>query len=239
MTDDLSSADTLLIKTSSMELLNALHGTPSPFKLDHDAVHPALVPDIVDEPTRISTPLDTGVDGSPSSPLPTVAHAEVGAEDEFNSPSATSLNDQRESSPANGVIVPEEQRVTDRVKVFEAVANPEPSSTAKKDWLKNGNGKKSPASLSLTDQKQVSPSSTDSFDSQSINELKSSTGKGKSKRTSLKKQLQNLLKIDKSSTPDEPAIVEEPTNGKKSAAPKRDARKSNAKKSLTSRFLVS
>ena len=230
-----------------MELLNALHGThspskPLPFKLDHDDVHPTPLSDTVDEQTRISTPPDAGVDGSPSSSLPPVTNAEVekvGAEDEFNSPSATSLNHQWESSPTDGVVVPEEKRVTDRVKVFEAVANPEPSSTPKKEWLKNGNGKKSPASLSLTDQKQVSPSSTDSFDSQSINELKASTGKGKSKRTSLKKQLQNLLKIDKSSTPDEPAIVEEQTNGKKSVAPRRDPRKPSEKKPFPSTSLLS
>ena len=32
-------------------------------------------------------------------------------------------NHQRESSPTSGVIIPEEKRVTDRVKVFEAAAN--------------------------------------------------------------------------------------------------------------------
>ena len=47
----------------------------------------------------------------------------------------------RESSPTSGVIIPEEKRVTDRVKVFEAAANND-QSTLKKQPTKNGNQKK-------------------------------------------------------------------------------------------------
>jgi len=49
-------------------------------------------------------------------------------------------NEKRESSPTSGVIIPEEKRVTDRVKVFEAVANND-QSTFKKHQNKNGNQK--------------------------------------------------------------------------------------------------
>ncbi len=109
------------------------------------------------------------------------------------------LTEKRESSPTSGVIIPEEKRVTDRVKVFEAAANHD-QSTLKKQATKNGNPKKSP----VPDQKQngkrepqISPSSTsttDSVDTQATNESKPSTtttttttntSKNKSKRPSL------------------------------------------------------
>jgi len=140
-------------------------------------------------------------------------------------------NEKRESSPTSGVIIPEEKRVTDRVKVFEAAANHD-QSTGKKQPTKNGNQKKSSSpNNSSTDNKQngkreqqISPSSTtENIDIQLTNELKSSgtttTSKNKSKRPSLKKQIQNLLKIDKPASPDESTIIEEQptlTNGKKS-----------------------
>ncbi|CAF1316284.1 unnamed protein product [Adineta ricciae] len=136
---------------------------------------------------------DHGVDSGLSSEITnTETEKPAGSgDDELSSTSGTSSTlahtdhstHQRESSPSSGVVIPEEKRVTDHVKVFEAVA-------------KNGNKKKpSSSSFSTADQKQVSPLSTDSFDSQSINETKSS--KNKSKKSSLKKQIQNLLKIDK------------------------------------------
>ncbi|CAF3002956.1 unnamed protein product [Rotaria socialis] len=142
------------------------------------------------------------------------------------------VNEPRELSPTSGVIIPEEKRVTDRVKVFEAVANND-QSTLKKQTIKNGNQKKTSASFSSSDQKpnskreqQVSPSSsstTDNVDNQLANEFKSSssstTTKNKSKRPSLKKQIQNLLKIDKTPIQDDATIIEEhlaATNGKKS-----------------------
>ncbi|CAF2155417.1 unnamed protein product [Rotaria magnacalcarata] len=142
------------------------------------------------------------------------------------------VNQPRELSPTSGVIIPEEKRVTDRVKVFEAVANND-QSTLKKQTIKNGNQKKTSASFSSSDQKpnskreqQLSPSlssTTDSVDNQLANELKSSssstTSKNKSKRPSLKKQIQNLLKIDKTPIQDDATIIEEhiaATNGKKS-----------------------
>ncbi len=144
----------------------------------------------------------------------------------------TNINEtthQRESSPTSGVIIPEERRVTDRVKVFEAAANND-QSALKKQVTKNGTTKKvSPTGSSSNDNKQngkrdqqISPSSTstsESLDGQSANESKSSTTKNKTKRPSLKKQIQNLLKIDKTPSQDESTIIEEHTpvtNGKKS-----------------------
>jgi intermediate filament protein if len=131
-------------------------------------------------------------------------------------------NEKRESSPTSGVIIPEEKRVTDRVKVFEAAANHD-QSTVKKQPTKNGHQKKASPN-GKHDQQHISPTSkstttTESIDTQLINESKpsSTTSKNKSKRPSLKKQIQNLLKIDKPS-PDESTIVEEQptvTNGKK------------------------
>ncbi len=135
--------------------------------------------------------------------------------------------EKRDSSPGSGVIIPEEKRVTDRVKVFEAAANQD-QSALKKHPIKNGHQKKSPP----TDQKsngkrdqQISPlAATDSIDTQLTNESKptttttTTTSKNKSKRPSLKKQIQNLLKIDKPSSPDESIITEEQsavTNAKK------------------------
>ncbi|CAF0863780.1 unnamed protein product [Rotaria sordida] len=134
------------------------------------------------------------------------------------------VNQPRETSPTSGVIIPEEKRVTDRVKVFEAVANND-QLIQKKQTIKNGNQKKTPSStnFSINDHKQnnkreqqISPSSSstttaDSLDIQSTNELKSSTAttKNKSKRPSLKKQIQNLLKIDKTPSQDDSTILEE------------------------------
>jgi len=46
-----------------------------------------------------------------------------GLSSEIEKPNGVDEHHQRESSPTSGVIVPEEKRVTDRVKVFEAVAN--------------------------------------------------------------------------------------------------------------------
>lgn len=150
------------------------------------------------------------------------------------------VNQPREASPTSGVVIPEEKRVTDRVKVFEAVANND-QSTLKKQNVKNGNQKKSSSNDTKQNNKreqQVSPSSssstttTESVDNQLTNELKSSssttptptptttTTKNKSKRPSLKKQIQNLLKIDKAPSQEESTILEEQqpaiTNGKKS-----------------------
>ena len=152
------------------------------------------------------------------------------------------VNPKRESSPASGVIIPEEKRVTDRVKVFEAAANQD-QSAMKKQVTKNGAPKKSPtttsSSFSSTDAKpavkreQTSPvSAADSIDNQLASELKAAATKNKSKRPSLKKQIQNLLKIDKSSSQEESTVIEEQpssvTNGKKtstlnSARPKKDS----------------
>jgi len=135
------------------------------------------------------------------------------------------LNEKRESSPTSGVIIPEEKRVTDRVKVFEAAANND-QSTLKKQPTKNGNQKKTSSNDNKQNGKQqISPSSslspstpTETMDTHLINESKS-TSKNKSKRPSLKKQIQNLLKIDKPISIDESTIIEEQssvTNGKKS-----------------------
>lgn len=137
-------------------------------------------------------------------------------------------NDKREASPTSGVIIPEEKRVTDRVKVFEAAANHD-QSAMKKQPTKNGHQKKSPNHEQKSTGKreqQISPSLTsasESIETQLTNESKPSppattTSKSKSKRPSLKKQIQNLLKIDKPSSPDESTITEEQstiTNGKK------------------------
>ncbi|UJR35401.1 hypothetical protein I4U23_028158 [Adineta vaga] len=138
---------------------------------------------------------------------------------------------QRESSPTSGVVIPEEKRVTDRVKVFEAAASNNDHSTVKKQNTKNGHQKKA---APIHDQKQsgkrdsqISPtlsvSTTESVDTQTSNDSKVSstttnTSKNKSKRPSLKKQIQNLLKIDKPVSQDESTIIEEQTtvtNGKK------------------------
>ena len=133
----------------------------------------------------------------------------------------------RSSSPSSGVVIPEEKRVTDRVKVFEAAANND-QSNMKKQAPRNGNPKKSPTSASFSSadakpsgkREQVSPvSATDSFEAPSTSESKSSTSKNKTKRPSLKKQIQNLLKIDKSVAQEESTIIEEQgvmnNNGKK------------------------
>ncbi len=146
----------------------------------------------LDEQSNISSPthIDHGVDSGLSSEIEKSNGGGGGGGGE-------------ELSSISGVIIPEEKRVTDRVKVFEAVA-------------KNGNNKKKSAtssSFSIGDHKQISPSSTESFDSQSINEMK--TSKSKSKKSSLKKQIQNLLKIDKPLIQDDLTNVEEQINGKK------------------------
>ena len=120
------------------------------------------------------------------------------------------INQPHESNSTSGVIIPEEKRVTDRVKVFEAVANND-QLTIKKQIIKNGNQKK----LSPNDHKQkVSPSSTTTTtENTDVQESKSSTiNKNKPKRPSLKKQIQNLLKIDKTSSQDETTTIDEQTS---------------------------
>ncbi|UJR10493.1 hypothetical protein I4U23_014696 [Adineta vaga] len=197
MSDEMNHTDILIMQKPSIDLNNS-SSTSLPVKNGHEE--------------SVTLQQDQGVDSGLSSEITnTETEKPVGSgDDELSSTSGTSSTlaqidhstHRRESSPTSGVVVPEEKRVTDRVKVFEAVA-------------KNGNKKKSSASFSVADQKQVSPSSNDSFDSQSINETKSS--KNKSKKSSLKKQIQNLLKIDKPTSlqDDFNAIDEQQLNGKK------------------------
>ena len=179
-----------------------------------------LSSDTLDEQSTISSPshIELGVDSGLSSDTLTHTEAEKSnADDESSSISGiSSLHAEDVSPTSSGVIIPEEKRVTDRVKVFEAVANQDSLS------MKNKNGNTKKSSSSINDLKQVSPSSVDSFETQSIGDLKNSTAKSKSKRTSLKKQLQNLLKIDKSSNHEDLPSVEEQTNGKKSSTLKRE-----------------
>jgi hypothetical protein len=180
------SADTLIIKPTSIEINSQPNGN------HHSPVNERIVS---------SVHIDPSVDSGLSSE---VTNTEVetsnggGGDDEVSS-----IKHKRESSPTSGVIIPEEKRVTDRVKVFEAVANNTEKVMTKNGNNNNNNKKKSSISSSFTiaDQKQVSPSSTESFDTQSFNEIKPS--KNKSKKSSLKKQIQNLLKIDKPSIQDE------------------------------------
>ena len=195
-----------------------IHAEPLHFDHSPSRTHPLKV----DEQSVISSAshIDAGADSGLSSDTLTLTEAEKSnADDESSSISGISSIQPGESSPttsSSGVFIPEEKRVTDRVKVFEAVANPESLSMK----TKNASAKKS--SSSINEPKQVSPSSVDSFETQSITDLKSSTGKSKSKRTSLKKQLQNLLKIDKSSTHEDLPALEEQSNGKKSNTLKRE-----------------
>jgi hypothetical protein len=203
MSDEINHADVLVMQPTSIELngqANGNHHSPSKslqVKNGDDIVHDSTL---------------CGVDSGLSSEV----EKPTGGDDELSSTSGTSStllqtdnsNHQRDISPTGGVFIPEEKRVTDRVKVFEAVANHN---------TKNGNKKKSSisSSFSIGDHKQISPSSIESFDSQSINETKLSS-KNKSKKSSLKKQIQNLLKIDKpSSIQDDFISIDEQPNGKK------------------------
>jgi hypothetical protein len=213
-----STPTTMSDETNQADTLIEINGNHSPLK--NFPVKNGN--EIVDEQRNISTPshIDYGVDSGLSSEITNTETEKINGDDEVSSTSGISstlhaLNNslhRRESSPISGVIIPEEKRVTDRVKVFEAVAN------------KNGNTKKkssTSSSFSTGDAKQISPSSTESFDSQSINEIKST--KTKSKKSSLKKQIQNLLKIDKPSVQDDYAAMDDQMNGKKN-------KKDNSKK---------
>ena len=163
-----------------------------------------------------SSHIDHGIDSGLSSEITNTEIEKITVDDELSSTSAASstifqTNPQCETNPNNGVVIPEEKRVTERVKVFEAVANYNENHLTNK----NINKKKSltSSSFSIGDHKEIPSSSVESFDTQSINETKSS--KNKSKKSSLKKQIQNLLKIDKSSTHDELNCFEEQIIGKK------------------------
>jgi len=177
--------------------------------------------------TLVVQPTSIEINSQPSisSPEPIDQSVDSGLSSEktnLDEQSTTTNTHQRETSPnGGGVIIPEEKRVTDRVKVFEAVAN-----NNEKPMAKNGNKKKGSlsSSFSVADEKQMSPSSSESFDTQSITEVK--TSKNKSKKSSLKKQIQNLLKIEKTPSQDDINIVEEQLNGKKN---KKDLRKLRTK----------
>jgi hypothetical protein len=201
MSDEINSADTLIIKPTSIEINSQPNG-------NHHSPVKSPQPEIIVSSTPASIPIDQSVDSGLSSEVTNTEVETSNGDDEVSS-----IKHQRESSPISGVIIPEEKRVTDRVKVFEAVAN-------NTTMTKNGNNNKKKSSISssftIADQKQVSPSSTESFDTQSFNEIKPS--KNKSKKSSLKKQIQNLLKIDKPSVQDD----DEQLNGKK---PKKDSSK--------------
>jgi hypothetical protein len=217
MSDEMNSADTLILPPTSFEL----NGNHSPSKLlkhenanGHDQTN---LSETLDEQSTISSSshldhtVDSGLSSEMTNPeLEKTIGSGGGGDDELSSTSSTlphTTDHQRESSPTSGVIIPEEKRVTDRVKVFEAVANND-QSAMKKQAIKNGNQKKSltSSSFSMGDHKQISPSSTESFDTLSMNETKA---KNKSKKPSLKKQIQNLLKIDKTSTQEEFISVDE------------------------------
>jgi hypothetical protein len=174
------SADTLIIKPTSIEINSQPNGN------HHSTVH-------------IDPSVDSGLSSEVTNTEVETSNGSGGGDDDVSS-----TKHQRESSPTSGVIIPEEKRVTDRVKVFEAVANNTEKVMTKNGNNNNNNKKKSSisSSFSIADQKQISPSSTESFDTQSFNEIKPS--KNKSKKSSLKKQIQNLLKIDnKPTTQDE------------------------------------
>ena len=203
-------ADTLVIKPTSIEINNGHHHHHSTEKS----------PRILSSPSHIEPSVDSGQSSD-------ISHVEGGEKSKKNIHSDETDHHHhrqaRESSPTSGVIIPEEKRVTDRVKVFEAVAN-----NNEKSMVKNGTTttkKKSSMSnsFSTADQKQISPTSTsESFESQSMNEMK--LPKNKSKKSSLKKQIQNLLKIEKPSIQDDLNAVDEHINGKKN---KKDPSKIN------------
>jgi hypothetical protein len=200
MSDEIKSTDTLL-EINSQANVHHHHSPTKTFQVKIENGH-----DILDEQSSISSPshIDHGVDSGLSSEITNIEIEKTTGDDELSSTSGTSsIKHQRELSPTSGVIIPEEKRVTDRVKVFEAVANNN-EKLITKNGNNNNNKKKSSlisSSFSIGDHKQISPPSTETFDTQSINEIKPS--KNKSKKNSLKKQIQNLLKIDKPSIQDE------------------------------------
>lgn len=196
-------ADTLVIKPTSIEINN------NPSNGHHHSTEKS--PRILSSPSHIDASVDSGQSSD-------ISHTEGEKSKNIHSDDADHRH-HRQSSPNSGVIIPEEKRVTDRVKVFEAVAN-----NTEKNMVKNGTTKKKSSmsnSFSMADQKQISPTSTESFESQSMNEMK--LPKNKSKKSSLKKQIQNLLKIDKPSIQDDLNAVDEQINGKKN---KKDSSKS-------------
>jgi hypothetical protein len=223
MTEELQQLDPILLKHNTIEL------QPSPgcsLLMKND--QPLDGSNQISATTHVDSIVDSGL--SPEGTNRTdIDKSHV--DDESSSTSGVSSIQLEDSINGSGVLISDEKRVTDRVKVFEAVANHHQDVTiVKKDSLKNGHPKKSSQSINaiLTDTKQqVSPSSSDSLDAQSISEAKSFNGKSKSKRTSLKKQLQNLLKIDKSPVQDELPSVEEHINGKKVNGAKQDSGTSN------------
>ncbi|CAF3003245.1 unnamed protein product [Rotaria socialis] len=225
---DTSLSKSLCIKTpcenkNEHEILDEQNSISSSSNIDH-GVDSGLSSDpcenkneheILDEQNSISSSsnIDHGVDSGLSSEVTYTEAEKINGDDESSSTSVvSSTNLQRETSPTSGVIIPEEKRVTDRVKVFEAVANNNDNQITK-----NGSTKKksiTSASFSTADHKQISSSSSiETSDSQSITEMK--PAKSKSKKSSLKKQIQNLLKIDKSPIHDELSPLEEQLNGKK------------------------
>ncbi|CAF0873208.1 unnamed protein product [Rotaria sordida] len=213
MSDEINQNDAFIIKPTSMDIL---HGQPLLTKSlqvkisnDNKNAH-----ELLDEQNSISSlsHIDHSIDSGLSSELTYTENEKTIGDDELHSTSMNNISTkhQRGSSPTSGVIIPEERRVTDRVKVFEAVANHNDNQI-----IKNGNTKKkslTSSSFSIGDHKPISL--IDTSDTQSISEIKSS--KTKSKKSSLKKQIQNLLKIDKSSIQDDLNSVEEQImNGKK------------------------
>ena len=124
MANEMNYADTLIIQQPSIGLNNS-SSTSLPTKNVHEDLS--------------TSQQDHGVDSGLSSEITnTETEKPVGSgDDELSSTSGTSSTlahtdhstHQRESSPSSGVVIPEEKRVTDHVKVFEAVA-------------KNGNKKK-------------------------------------------------------------------------------------------------
>ncbi|CAF3926984.1 unnamed protein product [Rotaria sp. Silwood2] len=214
MSDEINQADTLIIKPTSIDIINGQSLSKSlQVKISNETKNGH---ETLDEQNSISSlsHIDHSIDSGLSSEITYIEIEKTNGDDELHSTSTNiSTNHQRESSPISGVIIPEEKRVTDRVKVFEAVANNNDNQI-----IKNGNTKKkslTSSSFSIGDHKHISStSSIETSDTQSINEIKAS--KTKSKKSSLKKQIQNLLKIDKSSIQDEINPLEEQiTNGKK------------------------
>lgn len=231
MSDEINQADTLIIKPSPIEMngqssVNHMLSKSLEVKVSNENKNGH---ETLDEQSCKSSPshIDQCIDSGLSSDVTYTELEKANGDDELSSTSAvSSTNHQRESSPTSGVIIPEEKRVTDRVKVFEAVANNNDN-----QMTKNGNKKKSSltsSSFSIGDHKQIS-SSTETFDTQSITEVKSS--KNKSKKSSLKKQIQNLLKIDKSPVQDELNTLEEHIHGKKN-------KKDHSKKPIYTRYFL-
>lgn len=211
MTDEMNPSAKLVMKSNPIVI-----DLSSSEKIVHDDDEQRTLSEPIDNQSQISTTsqhtesvVDSGL--SSATETPTNQDAEKSqVDDELSTISCLSSIQADESNTITVADTPDAKEISEP----KTIAQPEViSASTRESHIENDLSKSDSPSVAI---KLSSENSSNNEHPINPRQMKTSNGKGKSKRTSLKKQLQNLLKIDKSSSHDEIPSIDESFNGKKS-----------------------